>query len=461
MTCICGLAMADMDVERLSTLLTCLPALVSIDGLDAYSGLTLRPHPLAALAAAQDSLAGAARAIGRCSGLRRLDLRIVLHDKLADRVSATLWQYLAEARALEHLKLEIRSSSVGANASHLITGLAGLSRLRTLALGLTLVCEKATLPACLSRLVQLTSLSLSGLRGLRCTPGWARLPALVCLEFNYCKFDPDGEEALPGLDALGSLTSLELRNCTGLHMLPISLWRLTQLRCLAHCLWDEPPRGELPVARPSACAPACMASLTHLSLTGYNLPTWPVCILAATRLAHLDLSSSCFEHLPEGVSVLTGLETLYLGRHSKGDMQIGGVLDARTLGNLACFPALRELSFAKCSALFGPSFQAAAAHPRLERLELNTSYPGCALSFFFIFFFFSPEPRARTWCACCAAPPAARPGSYSRPCSRPCAATAAQARRANKPRMLVQGTCSSVTQVAVAGTRAGSRRWYR
>jgi len=357
-----------------------MPALASIGGLDAFSGLTLRPHPGAAVATAQDSLAGAARAIGRCSALRRLDLRIELSDKLADRISATFWQYLAEARALERLRLAIRSSTAGTNASHLITGLAGLLRLRTLALRLDNVFEDATLPACVSRLVQLTSLSLSGLRGLRCTPGWARLPALVCLDFNSCDFECDGEEALPGLDALGSLTSLELRNCNGLHMLPTSLWRLTQLRCLAHCLWDEAPRCELPVSRPPACASACAASLTHLSLIGYNMTTWPACVLAATRLAHLDLSCSCFEQLPEGVSVLTALKMLYLGRHSEGDMQIGGALDARALRHLSCFPALHELSFANCSVLFSPSFQAAATHPGLERLELNTSYLACGPS---------------------------------------------------------------------------------
>ena len=36
-----------------------------------------------------------------------------------------------------------------------------------------------------------------------------------------------------------------------------------------------------------------------------------------------------------------------------------------------------------------------------------------------------PARRAQTSCACCAAPPAARPGSCSRPPCRPCAATAA------------------------------------
>jgi len=376
-----GLAVADANAERLSTLLTRLPLLVSIGGLDAC-GLILRAHSGDAAAAVPDFLAGAARAIGRCLCLRRLDLRIELADKRADRVPGTVWLYLAESRALEHLKLTIWSDtfyesnrSAKASAPHVLTGLAGLLQLRTLSLTLDDVCGGATLPACMSRLVQLTSLSLNGLCGLRCAPGWARLPALVCLKFYNCEFAADGEEALPGMDALAALTSLDLWNCNDLHVLPTSLWRLTQLRRLAHCLWCEAPRNELPVWGLPACASACAASLTGLTLTGHNMPTWPAGVLAATRLTQLDLSGNNFEQLPEGVSVLTALQELSLGRHSANDMVIGGALDARALGSLAGFPNLYKLSFSNCSVLFGPNFQAAAAHPRLGRLELDASYP--------------------------------------------------------------------------------------
>ncbi len=301
-TRICGLVVVDADAERLSTLLTSLPALASISGIHAWapSALTLQARSGAAAAAVPNFLAGAARAIGRCLCLRRLDLRIELAGKRADRVPGTVWQYLAEARALEHLKLTIWSDMAGvsagsakASAPHVLTGLAGLLQLRTLTLTLDNVCGDATLPACVSRLVQLTSLYLSGLCGLRCAPGWARLPALVCLEFENCVFACDGEEALPGMDALASLTSLELWNTNGLHVLPTSLWRLAQLRRLAHCLWGEAPRDELPVWRLPACASACAASLTNLTLLGHNMPTWPACVLAATRLTHLDLSHNC------------------------------------------------------------------------------------------------------------------------------------------------------------------------
>jgi len=372
-TCIYGLPVVDADAERLLALLTGLPSLRSI------RGLTLRPPPGAAVAAAQDFLALAALAIGRCSCLHDLRLIINLADKPADQVPVMFWQYLAKARALEHLTLTVRSRAADvhggvatANVSNLITGLAGLSRLRALTLSLDIACEGATLPACVSRLIQLTSLSLKRLRGLRCAPGWARLSALKCLIFEKCGFARDGEEALPGMDALASLTTLAVAECSGLHVLPTSLWRLPQLRRLVH--WT---RRLAPVASLPASAP-CFPSLESLTLSS-NLPNWPACVFAMTRLADLDLTGSCFERMPESVSALTALTYLCLGRHYAPG-EIGGSLDARALGNLACFPNLRGLGFYHCSVLFDSSFPAAAAHPRLEDLMLIKSYPACGPS---------------------------------------------------------------------------------
>ncbi len=80
------------------------------------------------------------------------------------------------------------------------------------------------------------------------------------------------------------------------------------------------------------------------------------------------------------MSALTDLQKLSLGRHSADAMDTGGALDVRALSSLAGFPALRHLCFMNCSVLFGPSFPAAAAHPRLRCLELETSYPTCGPS---------------------------------------------------------------------------------
>ena len=64
-----------------------------------------------------------------------------------------------------------------------------------------------------------------------------------------------------------------------------------------------------------------------------------------------------------------------MGATLRVDCWFGVRLDARALGSLAGFPKLRILGFANCRMPFCRDFQAAAAHPRLERLELETSYP--------------------------------------------------------------------------------------
>jgi hypothetical protein len=371
---------------RLSTLLVSLPALASIS-LDVDANFHSRPTA----AAMRASLAGAARAIGRCSSLQQLRLRAILLAGQPDQLPEALVRELARAHTLIAVDLCFRIPGGHSrrdwpatfSLAHLVAGLAGLSRLRTLSLTADWLRMEAMLPASVSCLAQLTSLTLSGFHGLRCVPGWARLPALARLHFQYCAFAGGGEGALPGMDALVALTSLSVEEChgqqSGLRALPTSLWRLSQLCSVVHLPlhWglSDVPRSELPVAGLPSCGAPCFASLSRLSLTGHNLPVFPPVILTASRLTHLDLSPSCFEQLPEGVSALTALEELRLGRHAADRREIGGTLDARALGSLAGFPNLRSLGFATCSVLLCPSFQAAAAHPRLTRLELETSYP--------------------------------------------------------------------------------------
>jgi hypothetical protein len=373
-----GLEVVGEDAARLPALLASLPALRSVEGL------RLHPAPGAAPEAAQACLAAAARALARCASLQHLDVDISLDDRQAGRLHAALGRLLAAVqRPLEGLRLSIGTVPhvpATARLTRLVAGLAGLAQLRALDLKIEFGWREATLPACLSCLAQLTSLSLSGLNGLLCAPGWARLPLLADLAFSECAFAADGEGALPGMDALASLTSLCLEDCPSLRTLPASLWALPQLRSLHHavdaCHLDDLARNELPVASLPACAPS-FASFTQLGLQGHNLTSFPVAVLTMRRLTHLNLAQCYFSQLPEGVSVLTALESLQLGRHNQGPEMnaIGGAIDARALGSLAGFPHLRQLTFVNCSVIFCPSFHAAAAHPRLSWLELFTSYP--------------------------------------------------------------------------------------
>jgi hypothetical protein len=393
----------DLDAGRLSTLLAKLPSLTSIT-----STLRADLHSDPTAAAVRAFLAGAARAIGRCSSLQRLHLRIVLLGGLSDQLPKALVRELAGAHALEEFALGFAVCKADRprfpaafSLAHVVTGLAGLSRLRALTLAAQDVGIKGELPASVSRLAQLIHLSLFGFDGLRCAHGWARLPALARLEFGACVFAADGEAALPGMDELVSLTSFDVRDCPSLRTLPASVWRLAQLHHLSRTGgWWQLPRSQLPVASLPLSAP-CFASLTRLALEGHNLPVFPPGILAATRLAHLNLSFCCFGQLPKGVSVLTGLEELHLGRHSMVAMEVGGAFDARALGSLTRFPHLHNLSFANCSVLFCSDFQAAAAHPCLECFQLRTSYPESGPSWTAFLGFVSALLQRGRVCALC------------------------------------------------------------
>jgi hypothetical protein len=416
--CVSGLAVGvdtayvpgrDLDAVRLSTLLASLPALTSLGSPCGHVLLRADPHRTPTAAAVRAFLAGAARAMARCSGLRALHADIGLLGRLADQLPGALVRELASVHTLEEVTLSFEACEADRpdwpatfSLAHLVAGLAGLPRLRALDLSLDNVGMDATLPASVSRLAQLTHLRLSVFHGVRCEPGWARLPALARLQFVDCEFAGDGEAALPGMDALAALTSLELDRCPSLRLLPTSLWRLSQLRCLSHDAqtWDEAgePRSAVSVLGLPLSAP-CFASLTELTLTGHNLrmplggapcfasltrltlaarnlQAFPLCILAATRLQYLELADCCFGQLPEGVSALTSLEELHHGWPSLVEKEVGGSIDARALGSLAAFPFLRRLSFENCSVQFSSNFQAAAAHLRLEELKLTTAYPG-------------------------------------------------------------------------------------
>jgi len=84
---------------QLSTLLASLPALTSIDGLvlqtDTRIGTTAAAH--------QAFLAGAARAIARCSSLQQLNVHIQLYNR--DQLPLALVRELASVRTLEEVTL--------------------------------------------------------------------------------------------------------------------------------------------------------------------------------------------------------------------------------------------------------------------------------------------------------------------------------------------------------------------
>ncbi len=373
-TRVSGAAAVHGIAERLSLLRLCLPA------LERLCSLQLAPHPDAAPAAARASLVGVARAVGRCARLRQLDVRFCLDDKPGHQLPDALGGLLADARALEELALKLeyrephrREGPAPARVSALVTGLAGLSRLRALTLDLPHTSTDAPLPACLSRLAQLTSLRLSGIGALRCAPGWARLPALARLELEECVFaSGDGEDVLPGMGALAALTGLHVTRCPSLRVLPASLWRLARLRSLSHnCKsMHGVARAALPVAGLPAGGAPCFASLTHLTLAGHNLQAFPPGVLAMRRLTRLDLSCSCFSEVPQGITMLTALEALHLGRTVRTGGRSGATLMPAPWATCRAFQ-----TWTCCS-----SRTAACSSARAWRPRLLTPACGCCCS---------------------------------------------------------------------------------
>jgi len=298
------LTVVDKDVERLSILQLAMPA------LERVRGLKLRARPGDA-PATRAFLVGAARAVARCPCLRTLQLLVELAPKLGEQLPDTFGRELADACTLMNVSLRIMSRAAeardrpaAASVSHLVTGLAGLSRLRALSLTVENACMEGAVPACMSCLAQLTTLSLSGFHGLRCAPGWAHLPALVYLGFKKCEFSVDSDAALPGMDMLVSLRSLTVDRCPSLRTWPTSLWRLGQLSSLTHgpgnlsaCELARLPRGALPAAELPASA-LCFPAMTNLTLAGHNLLAFPRGVLGMTRLVHLDLDSAALSTCP-------------------------------------------------------------------------------------------------------------------------------------------------------------------
>ncbi len=77
----------------------------------------------------------------------------------------------------------------------------------------------------------------------------------------------NGEGVLPGMDTLVLLTSLRMAMCPSLRMLPMSLRRLSQLRCLGRHLHHMAgmPRSELPFADLPAVGAPCLNEVSVLA----------------------------------------------------------------------------------------------------------------------------------------------------------------------------------------------------
>ena len=120
------------------------------------------------------------------------------------------------------------------------------------------------------------------------------------------------------------------------------------------------------------------SSLLHLRVLGLLLPYFPLVFTQLVALKCLDASYNEFAELPAGITALSRLTELRLGR---SPVLHGNVLcedeplDVRALGDLSGFPALRKLDFQTCEIMLSPSLLGAARHASLATLCFRYAHP--------------------------------------------------------------------------------------
>ena len=124
------------------------------------------------------------------------------------------------------------------------------------------------------------------------------------------------------------------------------------------------------------------SSLLHLDVSIFILPHFPLALTQLVALEHLNARWNEFAELPAGITALSRLTALMLGR-CPGDISEPceqESLDVRALGDLSGFPALRKLEFSYCEVMLCPFLLGAVQHASLAVLCFDVAHPapGCA-----------------------------------------------------------------------------------
>ena len=176
----------------------------------------------------------------------------------------------------------------------------------------------------------------------------------------------------------------------GLHM-PHFDPQLVQLPQLQRLVYSEvsPCRALYEGASPGlfrlpADMGAMRASLRHLHIGMLGLPRFPLSLTQLVALESLDATENHFAELPSGITALSRLTELRLGRVLDDDdppivndpLRLHGQpLDVCALGDLSGFPELRKLTFEFCRVMLSPSLLGAVRHASLAVLCFETAHP--------------------------------------------------------------------------------------
>ena len=285
-----------------ASLVFCLPALEDANLLFCQA---LRPNELSCLL---EALAWSPR-------LRALDLRMMWHEEwMLDEPAAAPFaasgcaSAFAQLRSLTKLALSFDIPELYTLAD-VVGALVPLTGLAELTLGFL---TDVVVPATLGQLRGLRTLELHGLRSCAVEAGCFDLPNLACLVFRSCGLE--GMELLPGVTALQSLTRIEFVG-TGARFFDAQLAQLPRLQRMVYSESEPCPHGAcgwLSGLRPPMGS--LSSTLLHLDLSGHALAHFPLALTQLVALENLVADRNRFAKLPAGITALSRLTWLTLGR---------------------------------------------------------------------------------------------------------------------------------------------------
>ena len=350
-------------------LVSCLPALETVV-------LTL-PDTLVS-----DDLGCLLDALAWCTRLQALHLCV--EHPLCEGDQAV--QPVTDVRAFEKLRSlgQLRSLTqlaliFGANDPYVlpdvVDALVSLTGLAELGIG---IYQPSVVPAALGQLKGLRTLQIWGLRPDAFQAGCFDLPNLTSLHFRRC--DVSDAHVLPGISALQSLTSIEFsEGLSPRFFFP----QLVQLPRLQRMVFQAGVLGQGGACSRLCKLPADLGSLRvtllHIDFSGQRLAQFPLAQTQLVALKCLKATRNDFAGLPAGITALSRLTKLKLGRVTPDNdvLQLHDklALDVHALGDLSGFPALCKVCFDSCEVLMCESVASATWHPSLASLSFNLAHP--------------------------------------------------------------------------------------
>ena len=198
----------------------------------------------------------------------------------------------------------------------------------------------------------------------------------------FLKCGVPNAEVLSGISALQCLTGIEFSKGMGPLTIDPQLAKIPGLQRLILSQDVDPVAnpGRGPLKLPADMR-ELSAMLLRLDISGHVGTRFPLALTQLVALEHLNAERNDYVELPSGMSALSRLMELVLGRSTmydkKDPLQLHGTcpLDARALGDLSHFPALRKLTINFCEVMLCHWLPGAARHTSLASLCFRVAHP--------------------------------------------------------------------------------------